>query len=142
MSRFLEKISLIGTDVIAVNAALYIVYLLSAGAPLEPDDFLLASLAMTGAWLVILPFFGVYRSKFAVSRTDELINIFKAVTFGTGAALFSVVDRSGGAEYHAENDDPLLLGVSCFYSRPRQDFLSGHINANGSSAVSGIGKRS
>jgi len=50
--------------------------------PLTAANVIQAAAALSAAWFMILPFFGVYRSKFTVSRTDELLNIFKAVTFG------------------------------------------------------------
>ena len=90
MSRITEKILLIALDLIAVNIAFILVYILKfhsglMGVEVPPllSGVVMSGIALSTAWFLILLFFGLYRSKLAVSRTDELLTIFKAVTLGT-----------------------------------------------------------
>jgi len=87
MSRITEKIILVITDLAAVNISFFLVYIFqyyrSGDLSMPAVNILQAIGALSLAWLIILPLFDLYRTKFIVSRTDEIIGIFKAVTFGT-----------------------------------------------------------
>ena len=99
MSRIKEKIVLIVLDLIAVNLAYTLVYLLKfhtglmeAGFPPSLSGVIMAGAVLSGLWIVILPLFGLYSSKFSISRTDELVSIFKAVTLGTVILYILLID--------------------------------------------------
>ena len=94
MSRIKEKTVLIVLDLTAVNLAYVFVYvlkfhsgLMETGIQPPLSGVIMGGGVLSAAWFLVLLLFGLYRSKFAVSRTDEIVTIFKAVSLGT-VALF------------------------------------------------------
>jgi exopolysaccharide biosynthesis polyprenyl glycosylphosphotransferase len=93
MKRWIGKLILFASDFAAVSIAYTLFYgakfyqglTLEEAPPIQM--IILSGLILSLGWLVILMMFGVYRTTFAVSRTDELLTIFKVVTVGT-AFLF------------------------------------------------------
>lgn len=90
MTRITEKSILILSDFLAVNIAYVIVYilrfyivLLESDTPPTAAGVILGGGFLSLAWIVVFLLFGLYRSKFAVSRTDEIVTVFKAVSLGT-----------------------------------------------------------
>ncbi|MCP4725011.1 MAG: sugar transferase [bacterium] len=101
MTRITEKILLVLNDLIAVNLAFGLIYFLKYKTgiidsiiPVSNNSIFLASGLLTFFWAVSFLFFGLYRSKFFVSRTDEMLNIFKAVTFGSVLIFLQSFDLS------------------------------------------------
>jgi len=99
MSRITERTVLIISDLIGVNLAYVMVYvlkfhtgLMETGIPPTLLGGILGGVVLSGCWLLILLFFGLYRSKFAVSRTDEILMIFKAVTLGAVILFILTID--------------------------------------------------
>ena len=99
MSRITEKTVLIISDLIAVNLAYALVYtlkfhtgLIKADIPPTLSGVVMGGILLSVCWLLIFLFFGLYRSKFAVSRTDEILTIFKAVTLGTVILFILTID--------------------------------------------------
>ena len=45
-------------------------------------------LALTGAWLVVFLFFGMYREQYASSRFDEFVSLAKVITIGILVMFF------------------------------------------------------
>jgi len=61
----------------------------------EPE-FLLPMLFISAFWLLIFFLFGLYRSWYTKSRVDELVTVFKAVTFGCLLLFFVIfIDDAG-----------------------------------------------
>ncbi len=86
MPRLYEKILLLGIDLVTVNLAFFGFLRLRSTAHLfvERDmTFLIVISAMLYLfWLVIFLFTGLYQSWYTKSRFDELIAVFKSVSFG------------------------------------------------------------
>lgn len=57
-------------------------------APSQPAQLLLPMGVVTGYWLVLFVFFGLYRSRFAASRLDELVALVKVATVGLLVGFF------------------------------------------------------
>ena len=101
MTRFTEKSVLLLSDLLAVNIAYIIVYiirfyivLLESDIPPTVKGVILGGGFLSLAWVVTLLLFGLYRSKFAVSRTDEIVTIFKAVSLGTMTLFVLTFNRN------------------------------------------------
>ncbi len=101
MTKVTEKIVLVLNDLFAVNMAFGLIYLLKYKTglidpiiPISSNSVFLASGLLTLFWAVIFLFLGLYRSKFFVSRTDEMLNIFKAITFGSALIFLQSFDLS------------------------------------------------
>ena len=52
----------------------------------DPAVTSLMIVLLTGFWLVVFTFFGLYRERYASSRFDELVTIVKVVTVGIPGA--------------------------------------------------------
>lgn len=97
MSRITEKAVLIISDLVGINLTYVIVYMLKfrpglieTGISPTLPGVVMGGVILSGCWLLILLLFGLYRSKFAVSRTDEILTVLKAVTLGS-VVLFIVL---------------------------------------------------
>jgi len=73
-----------------INTAFVLTYLLRFRSGLVDNalevtatGLFFAGLILTLMWILLFTFFGLYKSKFAISRLDEIITLFKAVTVGT-----------------------------------------------------------
>lgn len=94
MNNKTEKILILLSDFIAINAALILFFYIRVESGLfalliEPD-FFLTLLAMYLYWLVIFTFVGMYRTWFASSRFDELSTLFKASFVGIFILFFII----------------------------------------------------
>lgn len=99
MSRITEKIVLILLDLVALNLAFFLVYvlkfhsgLMEAELPPSLSGVVMAGAALSILWILNFILFGLYSSKFAISRTDEIVSIFKAVTFGIVILFILLID--------------------------------------------------
>lgn len=55
---------------------------------LDPTATTLVLILLTGFWLVVFMFFGLYRERYAASRFDELVTVVKVVTIGILVLFF------------------------------------------------------
>jgi exopolysaccharide biosynthesis polyprenyl glycosylphosphotransferase len=101
MHRLREKIFLLATDLLAVNLALFLVYWLRfragvspPGADLPPSSYLVPALWITLYWLLIFVFNGLYKSTWDISRVDEVLALFKAITLGVLLLAVATIDLS------------------------------------------------
>ncbi len=101
MHKFREKILLLLADALALNLALLIAYLLRfrsdlapAGIDLSFFSYLVPALWITIYWLIIFVFSGLYKSTWDISRIDEAISLFKAITFGVLVLAVATLDLS------------------------------------------------
>ncbi|MFQ5823197.1 MAG: undecaprenyl-phosphate glucose phosphotransferase [bacterium] len=86
MPKFLEKFLLLLIDCLAINITFFIwTWLRKEMGFFAETDFLTLlylSVFVYIFWFFIFTFFGLYGSWYAQSRVDEIISIFKAITFG------------------------------------------------------------
>ncbi len=88
VSRKLELAALLVTDAVAVFFGTLLYYAARfrwewLGEAAQQPVWPVASAAvLTGFWLLVLFFFGLYQERYAASRFDELISLLKAVTVG------------------------------------------------------------
>ena len=54
----------------------------------DPAAMTLVMVLLTGFWLIVFTFFGLYRERYAASRFDELVTIAKVVTVGILVLFF------------------------------------------------------
>jgi len=54
----------------------------------EPTAATAVLFLLTGFWLLVFTFYGLYRERYAASRFDELVTIFKVVTIGILVLFF------------------------------------------------------
>ena len=94
MSKTLEKIIVLCIDVLMLVLSWVIYYFIRVESGLfqyyTKPEFLLPMFVITVYWLILFWFFGLYQSWYAKSRLDELITIFKTVTFGVLALFFAI----------------------------------------------------
>ncbi|MEM2786431.1 MAG: sugar transferase, partial [Candidatus Nitrosotenuis sp.] len=65
----------------------------------EPE-YWLPMLTVCTFWLLVFFLFGLYRSWYTKSRVDELITLFKAITFGCILLFFIIfIDDEGVGSY-------------------------------------------
>ncbi len=96
MSRKAELIALLLADILAVFGA-YLLYVRARFSWAwfgEPEkamaDPMGAAVVLTAFWLVVFFFFGMYRERYAASRFDELVSLFKVVTVGILVLFFAL----------------------------------------------------
>lgn len=101
MHTIREKLFLALADIIALNLALWVIYwlrfrsqLAPAEADLSPISYLIPALWITGYWLVIFAFNGLYKAGWDISRVDESLSLFKAVTLGVLLLAVATLDLS------------------------------------------------
>lgn len=94
MLKTLEKIIVLCIDVLMLVLSWVIYYFIRVESGLfqyyTKPEFLLPMFVITVYWLILFWFFGLYQSWYAKSRLDELITIFKTVTFGVLALFFAI----------------------------------------------------
>ena len=96
MSRRAEFIALLIADALALSTANVLFYLARfnwglLGEPVyRPDTVVLPFILviLTGFWLLLLFFYGMYRERYAASRFDELVSLAKVVTIGILVLFF------------------------------------------------------
>lgn len=86
MSKAIEKTLLVFTDFISITCAFLLWAWLRRQMGLYSETntqtLLLISLLVFALWFFIFMFFGLYRSWYAQSRFDEMVTIFKTISFG------------------------------------------------------------
>ncbi|WP_397547830.1 sugar transferase [Rhodothermus marinus] len=96
MSRRVELIALLAIDALMFSLAYALLYLARFewqwfGQPkLYPMMFWLPMLLMTAYWVLLFAFSGMYRERYAESRFDELVSLFKVVTVGVLILVFAI----------------------------------------------------
>lgn len=94
MSKSTEKILLLLTDFLMINAAwfVYSFIRLETGwfALLIAPEFFISGIVIYFYWLIIFTFVGMYRTWFASSRFDEISTLFKATFFGIFLLFFLI----------------------------------------------------
>ena len=94
MSRTKEKILLLFSDFLTINAAWLFYYLVrveSGWIPnTAPTTFIIPSLAIYAYWAVIFTFAGLYQHWFVRSRFDEFASVFKTISFGCFILFFVI----------------------------------------------------
>ncbi|BBM69802.1 sugar transferase [Rhodothermus marinus] len=96
MSRRIELIALLAIDALMFSLAYALLYLARFewqwfGQPkLYPMMFWLPMLLMTAYWVLLFAFSGMYRERYAESRFDELVSLFKVVTVGVLILVFAI----------------------------------------------------
>jgi exopolysaccharide biosynthesis polyprenyl glycosylphosphotransferase len=82
MPKTLEKILLLLTDFISISCGFLVFAWLRQEMGLYGEFNILALLFLFALWFFIFMFFGLYRSWYAQSRFDEVVTIFKTISFG------------------------------------------------------------
>ncbi len=94
MTKSVEKILLLLTDFLMINAAwfVYSYIRLETGwfALLIAPEFFISGFVIYFYWLIIFTFVGMYRTWFASSRFDEISTLFKATFFGIFLLFFII----------------------------------------------------
>ncbi|MDX1428967.1 MAG: sugar transferase [Rhodothermales bacterium] len=96
MSRRIELVTLFLVDAIAFAAANWLHYLVRFdlewfGTPeVYPVGMALVSVTLMIYWLTLFTFFGLYRERYADSRFDELVSLFKVVSIGILILVFAI----------------------------------------------------
>ena len=96
MSRRLELAVLLFIDGLMFSLAYGLLYLARFewqwfGQPvLYPATFWLPMLLMTAYWMLLFAFSGLYRERYADSRFDELVALFKVVSVGVLILVFAI----------------------------------------------------
>ena len=85
MSKSVEKILLLLTDFLMINAAWFVYSYIRLETGwfdlLIAPEFFVPMLVIYFYWLIIFTFVGMYRTWFASSRFDEISTLFKAYFF-------------------------------------------------------------
>ncbi len=96
MSRRIELLTLFLVDAIAFGAANWMHFMVRFewqwfGIPeVYPVGMTLVSGTLMVYWLTIFTFFGLYRERYADSRFDELVSLFKVVSIGILILVFAI----------------------------------------------------
>jgi FlaA1/EpsC-like NDP-sugar epimerase len=96
VTRKLELAALVLIDAIALNVANVLHYKVRFewywfGQPeVYPVGMPLVGITLTVFWLVVFTFFGLYRERYADSRFDELVSLFKVVSVGILILVFAI----------------------------------------------------
>ena len=94
MSKRAEKLLLLFSDFIFINAAWAVYYLIrieSGWIPYTtPTSFLIPLLAVYFYWVIIFSFSGLYQHWFVRSRFDEFSTVFKTISFGCFILFFVI----------------------------------------------------
>jgi len=97
--RRIELAALFLTDIVTLVCAFVFYYMarfrwgwLPPGS--EPASPFLAMFLMSGFWIIVFMFSGLYKEKFAPSRFDELALLFKVVTIGSLVVFFGMFGRA------------------------------------------------
>ena len=95
MNKKKERIFVLTTDFITVNLAWFVFFYIRVHtgwfALITQPDFILPMIALYFYWLFIFTFVGMYRTWFALSRLDELSNLFKATFVGIFILFFLIL---------------------------------------------------
>lgn len=112
MPRWLERILLIGSDIIGINLSFAIIFLLRFESGMYNNtiqlvwsDMQFPSVLLTAFWVILFGLNGLYRVQRAMSRSDELINITKFIFVGIFLIYLLTVDL----------DNPVTFGKSILF---------------------------
>jgi exopolysaccharide biosynthesis polyprenyl glycosylphosphotransferase len=96
VSRKAELIALLIADGVAFGLAYWLFQLARfewvwfGQTDLYPVDLWAPMVVMTVFWWVVLGFFGMYRERYAASRFDELVSLFKVTFIGVMVLIFAI----------------------------------------------------
>ncbi len=94
MSKSVEKILLLLTDFLMINAAWFVYSYIRLETGwfdlIIAPEFILPMIVIYFYWLMIFTFVGMYRTWFASSRFDEISTLFKATFFGIFLLFFLI----------------------------------------------------
>jgi exopolysaccharide biosynthesis polyprenyl glycosylphosphotransferase len=109
MPRWLERILLFISDLIAINLSFVVIFMLRFQTGMYTNTIQLAwsdmqfpSLLLSGFWIILFLLNGMYKIQRAGSRSDEIINIVKFVFIGIFLLYLLTVDL----------DNPVTFGKS------------------------------
>jgi len=109
MPRWLERISLLLVDLMAINLSFLFIFILRFQSGIYSNTIQLAwsdmqypSLLLSGFWVILFLLNGLYKVQRAGSRSDEIINIVKYVSIGIFMLYLLTVDL----------DNPVTFGKS------------------------------
>ena len=109
MPRWLERILLIGSDLISINLSFVVIFLLRFESGMYNNtiqlvwsDMQFPSALLSIFWITLFMLNGLYKVKRTISRSDELINITKYIFIGTFLIYLLTVDL----------DNPVTFGKS------------------------------
>ena len=109
MSRWLERMLLIGSDLIGINLSFIVIFLLRFESGMYNNtiqlvwsDMQFPTALLSIFWITIFTLNGFYKIKRTISRSDELINITKYIFVGTFLIYLLTVDL----------DNPVTFGKS------------------------------
>jgi len=113
MSKQLEKIFVVITDLITINLAWAVFYYIRVESGLfqmitEPA-FFLSMTAVYFYWIITFTFVGMYRTWFASSRFDELLTLFKATFVGLVILFFLILYDDSVSGIASANRFPILI---------------------------------
>jgi exopolysaccharide biosynthesis polyprenyl glycosylphosphotransferase len=101
MKTLRERFLLVLADIIALNLALFVAYWIRfrsgvalAEVDLSPASYLIPAMWITLYWLVIFTFNGLYKATWDISRVDQSLSLFKAVTLGVLLLAVATLDLS------------------------------------------------
>ncbi|MCU0608776.1 MAG: sugar transferase [Chitinispirillaceae bacterium] len=115
--RIFEKLLTLFFDIVAINMAFYMTVWLRYFSALFPESYnpsvdlagyLVPSLVITGIWLVLFFFTGLYRTWYRESRIDEFFVVAKTILFGT-FCLFLVTSAPQMIDFVQTGDWRLFL---------------------------------
>lgn len=113
MNKTLEKILILTIDFITINLALVIYYYIRIEIGwldiLKQPDFLQAMLIIFFYWFMIFFFWGMYKSWFAASRFDEILNLLKVTFFGIFILFFFILYDDNVHNNHSDNRFVILI---------------------------------
>ncbi len=109
MPRWLERILLVGSDLISINVSFVVIFLLRFESGMYNNtiqlvwsDMQFPSALLSIFWITLFMLNGLYKIKRTISRSDELINITKYIFIGTFLIYLLTVDL----------DNPVTFGKS------------------------------
>ncbi len=109
MPRWLERSLLIVSDMVAINLSFIMIFILRFQSGMYNNTIQLAwadmqspSLILSSFWLIIFSWYGLYKIRRMLSRSDELINIVKYIFLGIFLLYLLTVDL----------DNPVTFGKS------------------------------
>ena len=109
MQRWLERILLLGSDLISIHLSFVVIFLLRFESGMYNNtiqlvwsDMQFPSALLSIFWITLFTLNGLYKIKRTISRSDELINITKYIFIGTFLIYLLTVDL----------DNPVTFGKS------------------------------
>jgi exopolysaccharide biosynthesis polyprenyl glycosylphosphotransferase len=94
LSRKTEKLFLVFSDIIFINLAWALYYLIRVESGwisyANPPAFLGPMIAVYIYWIIVFTFAGLYQHWFVRSRFDEFASVFKAVSIGSLILFFAI----------------------------------------------------